>query len=156
MGLQAAGLLDQILRNSPLPEKRRRLRINPKSVVERRSTDSLAVGDPRLRKALLIIQERACEWLTVSQLLREVHMSRRALEVGFKSAFGLTLQQQIDRVRVTRACSLLMETRQATPDIAAACGWPSASQMCKTFKRYTQKSPTEYRRQGWLENFFRR
>ena len=115
---------------------------------ERRSTDSLAVEDPRLRRALLIIQERACEWLTVAELLREVHMSRRALETGFKNAFGLTLQQQIDRVRVARACTLLVETRHATPDIAAACGWPSASQMCKTFRRHTQKTPTEYRRKS--------
>ncbi|WAC19716.1 substrate-binding domain-containing protein [Luteolibacter sp. SL250] len=147
MGLQASGLLKLILQE-PLPENRRRLLIHPKAVVERRSTDSLAVEDPRLRRALLIIRERACEWLTVAELLQEVHMSRRALETGFKSAFGLTLQQQIDRVRVARACALLVETRQATPDIAAACGWPSASQMCKTFRRHTGKTPTEFRRKA--------
>ena len=146
MGMQAARLLKRMLRDR-LPKGQRALRVSPRAVVERRSTDSLAVEDPRLRRALLIIQERACEWLTVGELLGEVHMSRRALEMGFKDAFGLTLQQQIDRVRVARACALLVETRQATPDIAAECGWPSASQMCKTFKRHTQKTPSEYRRQ---------
>ena len=146
MGVQAARLLKRMLKDR-LPKGQRALQVGPRAVVERRSTDSLAVEDPRLRRALLIIQERACEWLTVGELLREIHMSRRALEMGFKDAFGLTLQQQIDRVRVARACALLVETRHATPDIAAECGWPSASQMCKTFKRHTQKTPSEYRRQ---------
>lgn len=147
MGLQAARLFERLLQG-PLLEANRSVQVRPRAVVERRSTDFVAVEDARLRRALGIIHERACEGLTISELLPEVYMSRRALEVAFKNSFGLTLQQQIDRVRVARARTLLVETTDATPDVAAACGWPSASQMCKTFRRHTRMTPTEYRRRA--------
>lgn len=144
IGMNAAQLMALLLAGS-LPRQLRSVTIKPKCVVERRSTDSLAVEDPRLRKVLKIIQARACNGLTIPDLVEEAHMSRRALEVDFRELFGRTLQEQINIVRVARARELLKSTNLPTPEIAEECGWPSASQMSKLFKRHTGMTPTAFR-----------
>ncbi|MCD8483493.1 MAG: substrate-binding domain-containing protein [Verrucomicrobia bacterium] len=146
IGFKAAELMNAILDNqAPLSIDVRSFEVSPKRVVERRSTDSLAIEDPRIRRVIQIIQSRACDGLTVDELIAESFMSRRSLENSFKTSMGRTLQEHINLIRLEKARDMLRHTHYATPDIAAACGWPSASQMNKMFRRYFNLTPTEFR-----------
>lgn len=143
IGFRAAETLDGHLQRKRQP---RFLEISPRGVVERRSTEVIATEDPRLRRALQIIKERACDGLPVETVRAAAFMSRRSLETKFRAAFGLTVREQIERVRLNRARALLRETNLLTPDIAAECGWTSASRMSEAFRRETGQTPTAYRR----------
>lgn len=144
IGHSGAELLHALLRGEKVPPADNR--IQPVRVVARASTDTLATQDPNLSRVYAFIREHACDEIRFEEIVRLSHMSRRSLETRYKTAFGFTLGEHITRVRVARARELLELTDMYTPDIAAECGWPSASHMCVMFKRHTRLTPSEYRR----------
>ncbi|MDF3130719.1 substrate-binding domain-containing protein [Kiritimatiellaeota bacterium B1221] len=146
MGIVCAERLYTLLQGEPLPPAE--IQIPPVKVVTRRSTEVVSTDNPNLRRVFALIRERGCEDLTYQELISASHMSRRSLEIRYKEAFGFTLGQHITQVKVTKAKELLEHTDMYTPDIAAACGWPSASHMCVMFKRHTGHTPSDYRRKS--------
>ncbi|WFB35821.1 substrate-binding domain-containing protein [Kiritimatiellota bacterium B12222] len=150
MGMVCAERLHALLQGAPLPPTE--IQIPPVRVVTRRSTEVVSTDNPNLRKVYALVRERGCDDLSFQELVAASHMSRRSLEIRYKEAFGFTLGQHLTRVKVSRAKELLEHTDLYTPDIAAACGWPSASHMCVMFKRHTGNTPSEYRRKSHREH----
>jgi AraC-like DNA-binding protein len=110
-GYQAAALLDRMM-DGKRPPKRIAETV-PAGVVTRRSTDVLATDDRDVIRAVQYIRENACRTIQVADILEHVSMSRAALEPRFRSVLGRTLHQEVQRVRVERAKSLLAENRSA-------------------------------------------
>ena len=57
---------------------------------------------------------------------------------------------EIERVRMSRAKLLLMETRYKLSKIAVMTGYGTASQFATAFKRHTALTPGEFRKQTQL------
>jgi len=57
-------------------------------VVERLSTETLAIEDRQVSRALQFIRDHACDPVTVADVLKAVPMARRTLERRFNQALG--------------------------------------------------------------------
>ncbi|MHB1156901.1 MAG: AraC family transcriptional regulator [Phycisphaerales bacterium] len=144
IGYEAAALLDELMRGHRPPGKP--LLVDPVGVVERQSTDTMAVDHPDLVAALKFIREHVREGITVTHVLNEVPLSRRALERGFRRALGRTVHQEILRVRIETAKHLLLHTDMTLPDISKRCGFSYSTKLSESFKRATGIPPRRFRR----------
>lgn len=144
-GLAAAELLAQFLAGKEHAKSTRLL--SPTHVAVRRSSDLIAIDDVLIARALRYIRQHATSGLTVPQVRKQIPLSRRALEMRFKDAVGRTLEQEIRRVQIDRAKTLLTSTRLSMSEIAAAAGFPSAQRLSAVFQRDTGKAPREFRKQ---------
>jgi LacI family transcriptional regulator len=144
-GYLAAQLLDRMLDGKHVIPKP--YLIKPLGLVARRSTDALAIDDDEVSKAVRFIRENACEGITVAQVLQAVPLSRRVLESRFRKLLGRTPHREILRCRIERAKELLRATDLPLKTIAARVGIPHLEYLSVAFKRATQQTPGEYRRQ---------
>jgi len=144
IGYEAAALLDRLMRGEPPPAGP--VIVPPVGVVERQSTDTLAIDDPGLRRAVRFIREQACEGIGVAGVLRAVPMARRTLEVRMRRVLGRTPQEEITRVQLERVKALLRDTDLPMPDIAARTGFSYPSRLSHVFRRVVGTTPTDFRR----------
>ena len=145
MGHRAAEMLDAALRGQPLPAQP--VLIPAVSVVTRQSTDTLAVGDRALVKALNFIRASAALPIQVGAVARQSGVSRRVLERRFLQALGRSPATEIRRVHLERAKSLLVETDLPIPDVAEAAGFGSPEYLAYMFKVETGQTPLRYRKE---------
>ena len=143
IGYRGAALLDRLMDGEPPPDKP--IRIEPKGIVVRKSTDAIAVEDPALAKALRFIWERFTEPIDVDDVAVAAAVSRRKLYALFQDNLHRTVKEEIDRARVRQACFLLRDTDQKLFSVARASGFPSAFQLARVFRRLERCLPTEYR-----------
>lgn len=107
-------------------------------------------GDGRgawLERARRLIEEEFASPLSLSGIavavgVHPVHLARR-----FRAAFGCTVGETIRRVRVGFASRELAMTDKPIAEIALAAGFFDQSQLTKTFKRVTGRTPAAYRAQ---------
>jgi LacI family transcriptional regulator len=121
-------------------------RIEPLGVVTRPSTDVLAIEDKSLASALNFIRQRACQGISVAQVVRHAYASRSQLEKKFRRHLGRSPQAEIRRVQVAKIRQLLAETDFPLKKIAEMTGFEYVEYMCVVFKRITGQSPGECRR----------
>ena len=143
LGYEAAALLDRLMQGRRPPK--RPILIKPTGVVTRQSTDTLAIEDQDLARAVAFIRSHAVDPIGVEDVLREVPVSRSWLERRFREVFGRTPGAEICRVRLERAKALLTETDMSIPEIAAAAGYKSREYLAYAFKLATGSSPAKYR-----------
>lgn len=122
------------------------IRIRPKGVVTRRSTDVVAVSDEMVARALNYIRENAHLPINVMDVLDHVPVSRRTLERGFTSAVGRSPSQEIRRVHVQRAAWLLAFTDWRLQRVADESGFRSFRHFAAVFRKDMGMPPTAYRR----------
>ncbi|MFW5870002.1 MAG: substrate-binding domain-containing protein [Planctomycetota bacterium] len=144
IGELAAEVLWDALKEGRMPESAV-LRVPPRGVAVRRSTDVLAYEDPHVRSAMAFIQEHACEDITIEDVVRDQTISRRTLENRFKRDVGRTLLKQIHHARFENAKRLLIETGLRITDIAPQCGYPDHSRFTTEFGKHVGMSPSAYR-----------
>lgn len=143
VGYQGAALLDQLLRGARLP--RRPIYVPPGAIVQRRSTDSLAVEHPRVEAALRFIHEHAHEPIQMPDVVRHVCMSRSGLEKAFREHYVRPPMQELRRVRFERARRLLATTRRKIAAIAWEAGFRTPHHLCRVFQSELGMTPREYR-----------
>jgi LacI family transcriptional regulator len=143
VGREAAVLLDRIMDGRK--PRRRRMVIDPESVVTRRSTDILAIEDPVAAKAMYFIWEHALRGIKVKDVAEAVTCSRAALETRFKTALGYSVHTAIGNVRLEQARRLVRDTNLSLKQIAAQTGFKSVQHMTTVFGRAFGQPPAGYR-----------
>ncbi|MBI5684544.1 MAG: DNA-binding transcriptional regulator [Verrucomicrobia bacterium] len=143
-GYEGAALLDRLMRGARPPCEP--LRIPAARVVTRKSSDILAVNEPRVGKALRFIRERFREPIGVEDVARAAAMSRRALHQAFLDHLGRAPGEQIRNVRLEHAKKLLAETNHKIAAIAGLSGYQSANSFCVTFTKAEGFSPAAFRK----------
>lgn len=143
-GYRAAALLDRLMRGESIEPTR--LLVEPLHVVARRSTDIVALDDPEVAAALHFIQDHATEPIGVADVVKDVMISRRALELRFRKVVGRTLHAEIRRVRLERASRLLLETDLPITRVAVAAGFGRTSYLAQAFRQAFGATPARYRR----------
>jgi LacI family transcriptional regulator len=144
IGYEAAALLDRLLHGNRPPT--RPLLFAPTHVHVRRSTDVLAIDDPVVRTAIRLIRERAHTGISVDDIVREVHTSRRPLERRFRRCRGSGVAEEIRRAHLARSQQLLAESDLTMEAVARQSGFESARHMAAVYRRELQIAPSEYRR----------
>lgn len=144
VGYESAALLARCLAKKKAPTSP--IYIEPVGMVPRHSTDVLAMDDRELAQALEYLRKNAFGPIQISDVLRRVPLSRRALELRFRQTLGRSPAAELRRLRVNKAKELLTNTNWSMPKIAAASGFSQAEIMNRIFRRELQQTPTQYRR----------
>lgn len=142
-GYSAAELLDRLMAGEK-PRAEAHF-IEPLGVATRQSTDALAIEDANLVRAIRFIRARACEGISVKDVLRAAPQSRRILESRFKKLVGRTPHEEILRVQLDRAKMLLAETELPMAQIAERAGFAHVEYFSAVFKREVGSPPSRYR-----------
>ncbi len=145
-GYEAASILNRMMRGEKVAGAAKR--IAPLRVHERLSTDTVAVDDPDVRIALQFIRQNATIGINVSDVMRQLTISRRVLESRFQHVIGHTPHREIERVRIKRVKQLLIDTTLSIEAIANRTGFSHPDYLSVAFKRATELTPGEYRHQN--------
>ena len=99
-------------------------------------------------RAAAFIEAHASQPLTISSVAREVGISERALQEGFRRFKGVSPHAFLQACRLDRARRLLSDTNEAAQvaAIARACGMPHASRFAQAYKARFGESPLMTRR----------
>ncbi len=151
IGFEAAEMLDSIIGGVKPPAKAQL--VPPAGVITRRSTDTIAVADPLVAKALRYIREYTGKGLTVDKVLDylandNMLVSRCTLERRFMSMAGFSPYEEINRVRLNRIERLLLNTRYPLTRIAELTGFDAECHLNRFFKRYRGQTPGRFRLQS--------
>lgn len=146
IGYEAAAMLDSMMQGQDPPE--RPLVVEPLELVQRQSTETLAVDDPSVAAAVSWIRRHATEEITVEDVAAAVISSRRVLEMAFRKYLDSGVYQEILRVRIQHAKRLLVRTQLPMPEITDACGFGYPSQFSSLFKRHVGMAPSAYRKRN--------
>lgn len=144
IGWQAAKMLDDLMQGAPPPDEP--VRISPERIVERHSTDLIAVGDRAVGDALRFIRENAHRPILVDDVSRAAHVARRTLENKFRNLLSISVHDSIRRERIGRACRLLKETDMLVEELAESCGYSTRERFNQAFKQETGSTPSNYRK----------
>jgi LacI family transcriptional regulator len=147
IGYQAASLLGKLIDGAPRPEKP--ILVEPAQVITRRSTDMIALADAEVAAAVRFIRDRGGRDISVEDLLERTRVSRRSLEMRFRKALDRSPHQEIRRVQIERARSLLTGTDRPVHEIADACGFKETRQLSTAFQERFGLSPRQYRRRAF-------
>lgn len=143
-GYEAAELLDRLLHGKSPPQKP--TLIPPLSIITRQSTDTLAINDGAMIKALSFIRQNAGQKINVREVARQAGVCRRVLERRFTQSLGRSPALEIRRVHFERAKQLLVETELPIPDVAEAAGFGSPEYLAYVFKNELGETPLHYRK----------
>jgi LacI family transcriptional regulator len=144
IGMEAAALLDRLMRGEPAPEGD--VLFPPGEVVERASTNTVAVEDnAALAEAVRFIHQHLAQPIGVEDIRQHVSVSRRWLEMAFKKKLRTTPHVFISQARVKKARGLLAEVHKLRfKQVALDCGFTSTRQLNVIFQRFTGMSLREY------------
>ena len=96
-------------------------------------------------KARRFIEEHSGEELSLRKTAKAVNISPNYLSEKFKQVTGMNFVEYVARTRFKTACDLLGNTNLRISEIAFAAGFQSLSQFNRVFKKFSGKSPTQYR-----------
>lgn len=99
----------------------------------------------RLSPAMLQIEQRYMETLTVRVLAHSCSMSESMFTRSFKRVYGCTPVQYLIRVRIEAAKEMLASGNASFDEIAKACGFKSAKYFGDILKKNEHVTPRELR-----------
>lgn len=119
------------------------------SITERHAEaamDQLPQGDPLLHRLRRDVRARLPDGeLSLNQLCRPLGVSARTLQRRLE-AEGTSLRRIIDEERRALALHHIKDPRRPLTDIAMLLGFSDQSAFTRAFARWTDRSPTEWRR----------
>lgn len=120
----------------------------PEGVVTRQSTEVYRTPDETVNRVLRFIGAEFQRRLNVDEIVREMGVSRRALERKFRQHLGRSPLQELHRRRVEYARYLLTSGTDPLARIAERSGFADASQFVNVFRRQSGVTPGKYRRRA--------
>jgi len=138
LGRQAARVLVDLIAGREVPQL---LKITPRGLVVRQSTDVLVVARPELRVALQFIRENACRAITSSDVVEHVALSRSTLDRELQAATGRSIGAEIRRVRLTEAARLVRTTDLRMEQVARQAGFSSQQNLSRAYRLAFGTSP---------------
>lgn len=93
------------------------------------------------------IERHLDQKILISEMAKEIGLSRNYLSNCFKSVMHETLKDYLTRIRMEKAERLLTTTTDTIGEVAAAVGYKDALAFSKVFHKKYQISPTAYREQ---------
>jgi LacI family transcriptional regulator len=142
-GRQAVLLLQRLMDGESAP--REPIMVPPNGVVERYSTDVLAVRDPMVGRAMRFMWDHLDLDLSVDRVAEEVAVPRRQLERAFRRNLDRGVNAELLRKRLERCRELLRTTNVSITDLAPTIGFRSKDYLHAVFRRTFGMTPRQYR-----------
>jgi AraC-like DNA-binding protein len=103
---------------------------------------------PQLNEVMKYIDEHLFEELSIELLSEKAHMSRSHFSALFCELNGISAWEYIIDKRVTHAAYLLQSTEETVIEVASSCGFNTIANFNYAFKKHTNKTPTQYRKEA--------
>ncbi len=133
IGEEAARRLDLLIQGDLAPKSD--IIVTPGAVHERSSTDSLAVDQPDLLKAIEFARNHFRTPITVADLVEACPRSRRWLEDAFAEKLGCTPRTFLFRLRFREAQKVIKNTPELSlGEVAERCGYSGNRQLNVQFR----------------------
>ncbi len=139
----ALELLHRLMHGEPAPKAP--VLVPPRGIVERRSTDVLAVADPAVARALRFIWDHFDQNLSIQEIAEAAGVPRRSLERGFRQQLDRSVHAELARKRVEELARLLLATDLPLARLAPRAGFFTLANAHKSFLRAHGVSPRKYR-----------
>jgi LacI family transcriptional regulator len=120
--------------------------VEPTHIVSRQSTDLFAIHDKEVLKALQFIRKNAYQKIQVDDVIKNIALSRRAIEKRFMTLIGRSIYQEILYLKMERAAQLLLQSRFNILEIAIQCGFDDDKNLSRMFQKTHQLTPLQYRK----------
>jgi LacI family transcriptional regulator len=143
-GYEAAKLLDQLIEDKRIEGQQ--ILVSPTHVVQRQSSDILAVNDPEVAAAILFIKENAKNKILVKDVVRTTNVSRRTLEQRFMKTIHRSIHDEICQLRVEWISKLLIETDFPVSQIASFFDFTDVEHISRYFKKKKGIGLREFRK----------
>ncbi|MFO7446569.1 MAG: DNA-binding transcriptional regulator [Ignavibacteriaceae bacterium] len=143
-GYEAAELLDHLLEHKKVTKKQ--IIVTPIHVVQRQSSDILAINDNEVASAVIFIKENAKNKIKVDDVVKATLVSRRTLEKRFKKIFRRSISDEIRRVRVEWLSKLLIETDLPISQITSLFNFTDVEHISRYFKKEKGIGLREFRK----------
>ena len=111
--------------------------------------EQLLYGNPESKLVIEVnnyLRHHLSEPITVENIARHLSRGRSRLSTDFKKQTGENLSDYIMRQKIEEGKKLLLYTNKSAVEIALYLGFSSQSHFSRTFKKYVEKTPNEYRR----------
>lgn len=143
-GYEAAKLLNQMISHKKIEGQQ--INVSPTHIVQRQSTDLLAVNDPEVASAIRFIRENAKNKILVSDVVKITRVSRRTLEQRFREIIHRSIYDEIRQVRVEWISKLLIETDLPISHISSLFNFTGVEHISRYFKKEKGISLREFRK----------
>lgn len=143
-GYDAAELLSKLMNGEEIEEAN--IKVLPRRVVTRQSSDMLAINDAKVAQAIKFIRENTRKNIKVNDVVAATWTSRRVLELKFKKILGVSIAEEIRRQKVDKICELLTETKLPVKQIAEITGFETSKHIARYFSREKGMNLLEYRK----------
>jgi YesN/AraC family two-component response regulator len=101
-----------------------------------------------LRKAERYIWENYTRKISLEEIAKASGLSAPYFSSIFKEEMGENFSVYLNRLRVEKAATLLVETGRSLKEISGLCGFEDQSWFSKIFRSFTGLSPGKYREHG--------
>ena len=119
--------------------------VAPEKIVQRQSTDVLAVSHLPTARAINFIFQNYSKLIGIQEVSRFADVSPNALQKYFREHVGKVPSDFLREVRMNRAKELLDETDLTLEQIAKQIGYSCAMSFYTAFKRLFRMTPGAYR-----------
>lgn len=99
-----------------------------------------------VKKLKAILHDNFAEKLSVEALSAKLGIHPFHLSRDFRKHFNCTFSQYLRKIRVERACSLLLDKNLTLTEIALDCGFADQSHFLRCFKQINRTNPSSYRK----------
>ncbi|WP_337042310.1 AraC family transcriptional regulator [Emticicia sp. 17c] len=144
-GYDAARLLEHMIKNGTANYYD--IIVKPTQVVTRHSTDIYATNDDYIAASLKFIHQNIDKNLQVDDVVKQVPLSRRALEKRFQYITGYPIYKYIFNLRIEKLTQKLRETDMTVFEIALDMGLTDSKNIARQFRQVKGCTPIEYRNQ---------
>jgi len=143
-GFEAARLLDQLIHKRKIV--RREIIVTPSHIVQRQSSDILAVDDAEVATAIHYIRANAKRKILVRDVVETVSVSRRTLEKRFRKTIHRSIYNEIQQVRIEWISKLLIETDLPISQITSLFDFTDGEHITRYFKKEKGITLREFRK----------
>ena len=143
MGRKAVAMLEGMMSGRIVARRYERQRVA--GVNARASTLGDSPLDQSIERVRQMIQNRACEGITVEEILGHLDMSRPTLEKRYRELTGMSPAQHIRQLRAAKARELLTSTNISVTQVARRIGFDDPRPFMVFFKREFGQTPGAFR-----------
>ncbi len=144
-GYKTAQFIEKSITNKELIRSNHNIYIKPVSVINNASSDIFATKDKYILQVLDFIKCNINRSINVKDILAQVPLSRRLLEIRFKEATGTSVYHYIIDCRIDYFASLLETTNLPICDIIIQLGINNYGSFSQLFKARKGTTPQCYR-----------
>lgn len=102
--------------------------------------------DPLMKQIKLYLKNNAFTNIKIQAVAKEFYMDPSQLSNKFKTTYGMTPIEYIQKIRLDKVKLLLIQTDRTIQEIATLCGYENGFYLSRVFKKFMGIAPSEYRK----------